>query len=61
MRAGEYLPNHYHPAATSQMIKEMALNCYWFVTVDDGQIGTPLHRHYTAQHGETQAIVSPIP
>ncbi len=53
MRAGERQLNHYHPAATGNIIKEIGLNCYWFVLGDDGLIGTPLHRDYTTKHGES--------
>ncbi len=47
MRAGEYRPNHYHPTAMSIMIKELRIDCYWFLRVDDGKIGAPLHRQCT--------------
>ncbi len=41
--------NRYHPTAMSIMIKELRIDCYWFLWVDDGGIGAPLHRQCTMQ------------
>ena len=56
MRAGEYHLNRYHPAATSKMIKEIALNCYWFLLVGDGESSAPLHCLYTVNLSDTESV-----
>ena len=55
MKEGEYQPNRYHPTAMNIMIKELRIDYYQFLRVDDGRIGEPLHRVCTAhKHNKEQ-------
>jgi hypothetical protein len=36
MREGEFYLTQHHPTAMSIMIKEIGIDCYWFLPIDDG-------------------------